>query len=52
MEKAVTIMMVVAAIIITIIAVIVVGKIFGAFSFGSDNSSSMELTIETSSSGT
>jgi len=50
MEKAVTILMVVAAIIITIIGAIVIGKIFGAFSFGSsgDSDSHTELTIETS----
>lgn len=52
MEKAVTVMMVIAAIIITIIAVVVVGNIFGLFSFGDSDgksSGSVDLSIETSS---
>ena len=50
MEKAVTILMVVAAIIILIIAVVVIGKVFGAFSFGSsdNNKGITDFTIETS----
>lgn len=51
MEKAVTVMLVVAALIIAIIAFVVIGNMFGAFSFGSkdDDNKKTELTIETSS---
>lgn len=49
MEKAVTVMLVVAAIIIAIIAIVVVGNMFGAFSFGDKkDKNKQELTIETS----
>ena len=49
MEKAVTILLVAAAIVITIIAVVVIGKVFGAFSGHSSDGGDEELTIETSS---
>lgn len=50
MEKVVTILLVVAAIIITGIAIFVIGKVFGAFSGTPADEPSEEISIETSSS--
>ena len=47
MEKVITILLVLAAILITIGAVVLIGKFFGAFS-GSSSDEAQELTIETS----
>ena len=49
MEKAVTILLVAAAIVITIIAIVVIGKVFGAFSGSSSGDEGEELTMEISS---
>ena len=52
MEKVITAMLIVTAIIIAIVAIAVVGNMFGAFSFGDkkEEPQKQELTIETSSS--
>ncbi len=52
MEKAVTILLVIAAIVITIIAIIVIGKVFGMFSGSTSDGEKEELTIETSAATT
>jgi serine/threonine-protein kinase len=49
MEKAVTILLVAAAIVITIIAIVVIGKVFGAFSGSTSGDDTEELTMEISS---
>lgn len=46
MEKVITVLLVVAAIVITGIAIVVVGKIFGAFSFGGDSKDSEIVQID------
>ncbi|MBO4889614.1 MAG: PASTA domain-containing protein [Lachnospiraceae bacterium] len=48
MEKAVTILLVAAAVIITIIAIFIIGKVFGMFSGSSSGDDKEELTIEAS----
>ncbi|MCR5830692.1 MAG: protein kinase [Lachnospiraceae bacterium] len=48
MEKAVTILLVAAAIVITIIAIFIIGKVFGMFSGSSSQDDKEELTIEAS----